>query len=94
MLCTTAEDKSEIKALQNRLKPASYFKQLIVPRRYLCCVSIRLRFWCHIFELYEPDVRFHRSSQVRVTEMPPTGKKLITRLTIWFLIISTELLIQ
>ena len=34
-----------------------------------------------LFELY---LRFHVFSSVRVTEWPPIGKKLLTRLTICF----------
>ena len=35
--------------------------------------------------LFEPYVRFHIFSSVRVTEWPPAGEKLLTRLTICFL---------
>ena len=31
-------------------------------------------FWCRIFVLFEPYVRFHIFSWVRVTEWPPIGK--------------------
>ena len=39
--------------------------------------------------LFAPYVRFHSYSQVRVTEWPPIRKKLLTRLTICFLSMST-----
>ena len=39
--------------------------------------------------LFGPYVRFRIFSSVRVTEWPPTGKKLLTRLTICFLGKST-----
>ena len=37
------------------------------------------------FMLFEHCVRFHGFSEVRVTEWPPIGLKLLTRLTICFL---------
>ena len=43
-----------------------------------------------LFEPYVP-VRFHMFIQVRVTEWPPIVKKLLTRLTICFLSIRTNL---
>ena len=39
-------------------------------------------FWNRIFV---PYVRFHIFSEIRVTEWPPFGEKLLTRLTICFL---------
>ena len=39
--------------------------------------------------LLEPYVRLHIFSSIRVTEWPPIGEKLLTRLTICFLGIST-----
>ena len=39
--------------------------------------------------LFEPYVRFHIFSSVRVTEWPPIGEQLLTRLTNCFLGIST-----
>ena len=39
--------------------------------------------------LFEPFVRFLIFSSVRVTEWPPLGEKLLTRLTIYFLGIRT-----
>ena len=39
--------------------------------------------------LFEPYVRFHICSSVRVTELPPIGEYLLIRLTICFLGIST-----
>ena len=39
--------------------------------------------------LFEPYVRFHNFYEVRVFQWPPIGEKLLTRLTICFLVIST-----
>ena len=39
--------------------------------------------------LFEPYVRFHICSSVRVTEWPPIGEKLLTRPSICFLGIRT-----
>ena len=39
--------------------------------------------------LFEPCVRFHSFSLVRVTEWPSIGKKLLTRPTICAIFIST-----
>ena len=39
--------------------------------------------------LFEPQVRFHIFTSVRVTEWPPVGEYLLTRLTICILGIST-----
>ena len=39
--------------------------------------------------LFEPYVRFHIFSSVRVTEWPPIGEELLTRLTTYFHGIST-----
>ena len=50
-------------------KISNVFK--IVPRRYLCCGSNCFVFWSRIFVLFEPYVRFHIFSSVRVTEWPP-----------------------
>ena len=46
----------------------------IVPRRYFCCGSSCFVFWSRIFVLFEPHVRFHIFSSVRVTEWPPIGE--------------------
>ena len=46
----------------------------IVPRRYFCCGSSCFVFWSRIFVLFEPYVRFHIFSSVRVTEWPPIGE--------------------
>ena len=48
-----------------------------------------LCFMKRIFVLFEPYVRFHIFSYVRVTEWPPIGEYLLTRLTICLLVIST-----
>ena len=39
--------------------------------------------------LFEPYVHFHIFSSVQVTEWPPIGEKLLTRLTMCFLGIRT-----
>ena len=67
----------------------SNFILLIVPRQYFCCGFNCFVFWSRIFVLFEPYVRFHIFSSVRVTERPPIGEWLLTRLTICFLGIST-----
>ena len=41
------------------------------------------------FVLFEPYVHFHIFNSVRVTEWPPIGEWLLTRLTMCFLGIST-----
>ena len=46
----------------------------IVPRRYFCCGSNCFVFWSRFFVLFEPYVRFHIYSSVRVTEWPPIGE--------------------
>ena len=40
----------------------------VVPRRFFYCGSNCLVFWSRVFVLFEPDVRFHIFSSVRVTE--------------------------
>ena len=64
-------------------KPSNFIL-LIVPRRYLCCGSNCFVIWSRMFVLFEPYVRFHIFSSVRVTEWPPIGEQLLTRLTTCF----------
>ena len=41
---------------------------------YFCCGSNCFVFWSRIFVLFEPYVRFHIFSSVRVTEWPPIAE--------------------
>ena len=41
--------------------------------------------------LFEPYVRFHTFSSVRVTEWPPIGEKLLNRLCQWYKYLSVIL---
>ena len=49
------------------LQPPINFILLIVPMRYLCCGSNCFVFGSRILLLFEPYVRFHIFSSVRVT---------------------------
>ena len=75
--------------LLNSTFTPSNFILLFVPMRYLCCGSVCVVFWSGIFVLFEPYVRFPIFRKIRVTEWPPIGEYLLTRLTICFLVIST-----
>ena len=66
----TAEDEGEVRRLQNRFN----LILLILPMRYFCCGFNCFVFWSRIFVLFEPYVRFHIFSSVRVTEWPPVGE--------------------
>ena len=82
----TFPNRPDLRIAYDQTLSPQYFILLIVPRRYFCCGSNCFVFWSRDFVLF---VHFHISSSVRVTERPPIGDELLTRLTICFLGIST-----
>ena len=55
-------------ACETGLGTPSNFVFLVVPGRYFCGGSVCFVFWSRFFALFEPYVRFHIFSSVRVTE--------------------------
>ena len=74
--CCELQQKMRVRlgACKNQFKSPSNYILLTVPRRYFCCGSNCFVFWSRVFVLFEPYVRFHIFSSVRVTEWLPIGE--------------------